>query len=323
MKTLLLLGLATLAVGVQGADAPSERIKASDFFDAHAGNIVYIELADSQVLVFDSNDNPLYVLHGRPLEIRAKYVEVNGDVTVRAFAPDEHAPDKLGQPPTPPGQPQAAQSKGSGSLGDGGATGTTGTPGDPGNPGSAARKMRLYVDSIGGKGTLTFDNKGMTGGRGQQGGIGGNGGHGGKGHDRGKCDGSDSPSTGGPGGDGGIGGRGGPGGSGGQSGDIEFGVGLCKSSSRVRFLSLQSEGGEGGLPGMGGGNGGGGLGGDGMGCVIGNGNGGSANPTNGVDRSQTPGPNGSTGPKGAAGSITCADCRSSPTLSVLGQPSCS
>jgi hypothetical protein len=299
-----------------------ERVNASDFFDSHAGRIVYIELADTQVLVFDDAMNDSYILHGRPMEIRAKNIEVKGNVTILAYSPAEHAPDTAGQPGTPPGQPQGAQGGGTNSPGDGGAVGTTGTTGGIGKTGDPADKMRLLFETVLGNGTITFNDLGMKGGRGQMGGIGGNGGHGGKGHDRGKCDGSDSPSSGGPGGDGGIGGKGGPGGPGGEGGDIEFDKALCAVSSRIRILSPKSDGGDGGIPGMGGANGGAGLGGDGMGCVIGNGNGGSASNVQGTDRSHTPGPQGDPGAKGAEGKISCKNCQTQPAINESGQISC-
>lgn len=299
-----------------------ERVNASDFFDSHAGKIVYIELADTQVLVFDDTMNPQYVLHGRPLEIRAKNIEVKGSVLVLSYAPTEQAADKTGQPSTPAGKPQAAQGAGANSPGDGGAVGTTGTQGDTGHTGDPAAKMRLYFEKVLGSGNITFNNAGMKGGTGQLGGIGGNGGHGGKGHDRGKCDGSDSPSSGGPGGDGGIGGQGGTGGTGGAGGDIEFGRGLCAVSPQVKVISPKSEGGDGGTGGMGGANGGAGLGGDGMGCVIGDGNGGSASNVPGTDRSHTPGPKGDQGGKGAQGTIACKDCQAQPSISDSGQIAC-
>jgi hypothetical protein len=319
ISSILILFLATAGAAAQDL----ERVNASDFFDRHAGRIVYIELSDTQVLVFDDAMNLSYTLHGRPLEIRAKNIEVKGSVSVVAFSPDEHAPDTPGQPATAPGQPQAAQGGGTNSPGDGGATGITGTQGAIGKTGDSAAKMRLFFENVAGNGTITFNDAGMKGGKGELGGIGGNGGHGGKGHDRGKCDGSDSPSSGGPGGDGGIGGKGGPGGPGGKSGDIEFGRSLCATSARVRVISPKSEGGDGGNPGMGGANGGAGLGGDGMGCIVGNGGGGSASNIPGTDRSYTPGPGGDPGAKGAVGTVTCEDCQTQPAVNDSGQINCS
>jgi hypothetical protein len=318
----LWLALMSLLLTASCAGQTLERVNASDFFDSHAGKIVYIELADTQVLVFDATMNDLYVLHGRPLEIRAKNIEVSGDVHVLAFAPSEHAADKTGQPATAPAQHEAGQGQGTNSPGFPGATGITGTTGDVGNTGAPAAKMRLFFDNVQGDGTITFDNQGMKGGQGQLGGIGGNGGHGGKGHDRGKCDGSDSPSSGGPGGNGGIGGKGGPGGQGGTSGDIEFGKTMCSLTTKVKLLSPNSDGGDGGHGGMGGANGGAGLGGNGMGCLVGDGGGGSASDVPGLDRSKTPGPDGDPGLKGDQGTIKCQDCQTQPAVDNAGQIAC-
>jgi len=323
MKSCFIATVMLVLASVGAAGQNLERVNAGDFFDSHAGKIVYIELADTQVLVFDDAENPSYVLHGRPLEIRAKNIEVKGNVLILAYTPDEHGPDTTGQPATAPPQPPGAQGGGTNSPGDGGAVGITGTQGGIGKPGSPAAKMRLFVENVLGSGTITFNDVGMKGGQGQMGGIGGNGGHGGKGHDRGKCDGSDSPSAGGPGGDGGIGGKGGTGGPGGKGGDIEFGRALCALSSRVKVISPKSEGGDGGTAGMGGANGGGAIGGDGMGCVLGDGGGGPASNVQGTNRSSTPGPKGDSGAKGDGGAITCKDCLTQPSVSDSGQIACS
>jgi hypothetical protein len=323
MNKYVVVIIVSLFATVSAASQNLERVNASDFFDNHAGKIVYIELADTQVLVFDDTMNASYVLHGRPLEIRAKNVEVKGSVTILAYSPAYHAPDTSGQPATAPPQPQAAQGRGANSPGDGGAVGITGTQGGIGKTGDPAAKMRLFLENAVGSGTITFNDAGMKGGLGQLGGIGGNGGKGGKGHDRGKCDGSDSPSAGGPGGDGGIGGKGGIGGPGGKGGDIEFGKALCTLSSHVRVLSPQSDGGDGGTGGMGGANGGANVGGDGMGCVLGDGTGGPASNVQGTDRSHTPGPQGDQGAKGTEGAITCKDCQTQPSISDSGKITCS
>jgi hypothetical protein len=313
MKLHVIAIMILLCPAANTADVKLERVDAGDFFDSHAGKIVYIELADTQVLVFDEAMNASYVLHGRPLEIRAKNIEVRGKVTVLAFGPEEHAPDTTGQPATAPPQPEAGQGQGTNSPGFPGAVGITGTIGAMGKAGSSAASMKLFFENVLGGGTITFNDTGMNGGKGQQGGIGGNGGHGGKGHDRGACDGSDSPSSGGPGGAGGIGGQGGPGGPGGKSGDVDFGMGVLNNSAHVIVISGESDGGVGGNPGMGGASGGAGIGGNGKGCVIGDGNGGSASNDPGLDRSHTPGPPGDTGAKGAAGTITCKTCPTQPS----------
>ena len=89
MKTYFIATVMSVLVSVGAAGQNLERANAGDFFDSHAGKIVYIELADTQVLVFDDAANPFYVLHGRPLEIRAKNIEVKGNVIILAYAPDE------------------------------------------------------------------------------------------------------------------------------------------------------------------------------------------------------------------------------------------
>ena len=226
-----------------------ERVDAADFFDLNAGSIVYIEIADSQVLVFNDQDNSKYVLHGRPLEIHAKTIETTGNVVVRSFSENEHGPDTPGVPPTQPQAPDKPQGPGSGDngqKGDNGAQGATGATGQPGDP---SAMFRLYISAATGSGSITFNSAGMKGGPGQEGGKGQNGQRGGRGHDRSS---SDSPGDGGNGGDGGIGGQGGQGGTGGAGGDIVFDTQMCLLTA-VRLLSPESNGGDpgtsGGMPG--------------------------------------------------------------------------
>lgn len=288
---------------LQCQDKPLEKVEASDFFDVNAGPIVYIETADSQVLVFNANKNEQYVLHGRPLEIHAKTIELTGDVMIRSFAQTEHGSDTAGTPPTESQLPQKPQGQGSGDNGQ---------PGDPGHPGAAGAiggrgdpsdVFRLYLWSSIGQGTITFNSSGMRGGKGQTGGKGQNGQQGGKGHDRGS---SDSPGDGGNGGDGGVGGQGGPGGPGGRGGKIIFDHQTCLLKS-VRLISPESDGGDPGSPGKGGASGGHGDGGGGYG-TFGDTSGGHPGLTDGTDRHNQDGPKGVTGVKGASGEISCSDC---------------
>ena len=52
MKTYFIATVMSVLVSVGAAGQNLERVNAGDFFDSHAGKIVYIELADTQVLVF-------------------------------------------------------------------------------------------------------------------------------------------------------------------------------------------------------------------------------------------------------------------------------
>jgi hypothetical protein len=302
MKVLhYVLGMFIIVAMPKATLAQLEEVEASDFFDVHAGEIVYIEIADSQVLVFDSQKNDAYTLSGRPFEIRARNVRVSGDVVIQSFRTTAHGPDKLNQPDTPAPKPQGTYGPGSGDNGGKGDNGTPGTQGDTGNPGSDSATFRIFLSSISGTGTLTFDASGMKGGTGQHGGNGGNGGQGGKGHNR-KYQ-AESPGDGGDGGDGGVGGQGGTGGKGGASGNVLFGSTICSSAQYIRMKSPPSLGGDPGIPGKGGAQGGVGPGGDGD--VEGGGHGG-ANP--GIDRKAEDGPKGTEGTNGTKGTIKCLDC---------------
>lgn len=314
---LLLAFIVSLCPTLPGQQNQPERVDAADFFDLNAGSIVYIEIADSQVLVFNDQDNTKYVLHGRPLEIHAKTIETTGDVVVRSFSETEHGRDTPGVPPT---QPQAAdkpQGQGSGDNGQKGDNGGPGATGATGNPGDPSATFRLYIGAVTGAGSITFNSAGMKGGQGQEGGKGQNGQRGGKGHDRTS---SDSPGDGGNGGDGGGGGQGGQGGIGGAGGDIVFDGQVC-SLPAVHLASAESSGGDPGTPGKGGMAGGHGEGGGGC-CTFGDTSGGKAGISDGINRQNEPGPRGLDGVKGPPGKISCVNCASPAMIDKDGKIHC-
>lgn len=303
--------------------AQLERVDALDFFSTYAGPIVYIEVADSQVLVFDASKNDVagvgYVLHGRPLEIHAKNVEVTGEVVVRSFTDKEHGAD------APPAIAQKARSgeaaggQGSGDNGSPGQNGDNGSTGNTGGNGTDSAPFRIYIGSITGKGTLAFNSFGMGGGRGQDGQPGQDGQRGGHGHNR--ADGG-SCGEGGYGGDGGIGGQGGQGGPGGSGGDIFIDESACSDPS-ILLLSPPSKPGQSGTPGHGGDRGGIGDGGGGKGFENGCENSQDRKDHHaGTSHTSELGPQALPGVPGATGKVICEGCTKQVTVDAAGHLKC-
>lgn len=238
-----------MLLGVAGAQ---ERVKlARDFFPGvgDGRKVVYIEVADDEVLLFDSADNDAYVLGGRALEIHAAHAKVKGVVVIRSFPDGSHGPDTSGVAPKGNDGLTGANGVGDGVGGDRGERGHRGNTGDPGGPGRTARRMALFIDKLdfdAAPSALKLLNSGEKGGKGQTGGQGGTGGRGGHGQDR-ECPGSRGPGNAGPRGAAGASGTGGQGGPGGNGGEIVLNKALfgLKGTS----ITAENNGGEGGLPG--------------------------------------------------------------------------
>ncbi len=300
------LSVAFLAMAAQLAAAAAigdqKKVSATSFFANDGRRVIYIETAPDETLVFDETDNSRYVLQGRYLEIRAKTVELQGNVTIRAFNENDRGLDDHHVGDAGANGANGVQGSGDGGGGSAGQVGSQGGQGQPGGDGKGAKRVRLYVESLAGTGKLTIANKGMPGGKGGEGGKGGTGGCGGKGADR---TGSNGPGNGGRGGDGGVGGVGGTGGTGGVGGNIEITLALCPAIKNHR-IELVANGGSGGLGGIGGTGGAGGCRGEGGGGGLGGGGGTPSEP--GTSHENDRGQTGTQGSNGNPGRLVCMDC---------------
>jgi hypothetical protein len=296
-----------LGLSLSQTVSAEERIDAAEIFKKKEDPIS-IQGNPSQIIVFEETQNADYVLDGRALEINAEVVEVNGNVTIRAFRDGQKGADAL-----TPGLGGAPGRQGSSCGQDGcdGSDGGSGMAGAAGANGRAAKPFQIDIRKFAGAGRLQFISTGQRGGNGSAGGRGGDGGPGGSGRDRLsiaagdiQCA-SDTPAgNGGNGGDGGAGGDGGPGGDGGHSAEIRYSRKLCSALTPQATVSFNFSGGKDGTGGFGGKGGNGGLAGEA-------GKGSRCGPGGYRGRVGLPGSSGARGDDGEvgiSGHFVCLDC---------------